>query len=111
MMNDRNNSNNNLLFGIRPILEAIRAGKEIDKLFIQQGLKGELFTELKTLIHQSNTPFQYVPVEKLNRLTGKNHQGVVAFLSEITYQTIEGILPDIFEKGAVPLVLILDRIT
>lgn len=102
---------NELLFGIRAIIEAINSGKEIDKLFLQNGIKGELIGELKELITRNSIPFQYVPVEKLNRLTTKNHQGAVCFVSPITFESIENILPSIYEKGEVPLILILDRIT
>ena len=64
----------NLLFGLRPIIEAIKAGKEIEKLFVQTGLKNELFSELMGLLKLHEIPFQYVPLEKLNRITNKNHQ-------------------------------------
>jgi len=110
-MNFEKGNKNVLLFGTRPIIEAINSGKEIDRVFIQNGLAGENFQELKKLIHQCQIPFQYVPTEKLNRLTNKNHQGVLAYLSSVTYQNVENILPSVFEKGKVPLVLILDRIT
>lgn len=100
-----------LIFGLRPVIEAVRAGKEIDKLFVQSGLKSELSSELMSVLKQFNVAFQYVPVEKLNRLTTKNHQGVAGFISAITYQKIQDILPPLFEAGKVPLVLILDRIT
>ena len=101
----------NLIFGLRPIIEAIRAGKEIDKLLVQNGLKGELVSQLMGLLKQHNIDFQYVPVEKLNRVTSNNHQGVVGYLSTITYHKIKDILPGVFEAGKTPLVLILDRIT
>ncbi len=107
----KDNEKDNLIFGLRPIIEAIRSGKEIDKLLIQSGLKGELVSQLMGLLKQHNVVFQYVPVEKLNRLTLKNHQGVVGYISTITYQKIQDILPAIFEAGKTPLILILDRIT
>lgn len=100
-----------LLFGTRAVMEAIKAGKELDKLLIQQGGNNELLRELMLLVKQQDIPFQYVPIEKLNRLTQKNHQGVVGYLSVVTYHSIENILPGIFEAGKVPLLLILDRIT
>jgi len=100
-----------MLFGTRAVIEAIRADKEVDKLFLQTGLSNELSRELMSLVHERNIPVQYVPIEKLNRLTGKNHQGVVGYLSSVTYQKIEDILPTLFEEGKVPLLLILDRIT
>lgn len=100
-----------LIFGIRPIIEAVKAGKEIDRLFIQVGLKNELYNELMVVLKQHNIAFQYVPVEKLNRLTTKNHQGVAGYISSITYHKIQDIIPTVFEEGKVPLILILDRIT
>ena len=100
-----------MLFGMRPIIEAINAGKELDKIFIQTGLTGELWFELKKLIQKYTIPFQLVPVEKLNRLTSKNHQGIIAYVSLVTYQSVENILPSLFEQGKIPLILVLDRIT
>ncbi len=101
----------NLIYGIRPVIEAVKSSKEIDKLLIQRGLRNNMFYELKKLIKKFNIPFQYVPVEKLNRITSKNHQGIICFLSYISYQQIEDILPTIYEQGEAPLILILDRIT
>lgn len=103
--------NKNMLFGIRPVLEAIEAGKEIDKIMIQQDIHNALINELKQAIKKQNLIYQHVPVEKLNRLTAKNHQGAICFLSEIVYYKIEDIVQGIFERGEVPLVVILDRIT
>lgn len=100
-----------LIFGIRPVIEAVKAGKEIDRLFIQSGLKNELYNELMAVLKHHNVAFQYVPVEKLNRLTTKNHQGVAGFISSISYHKIQDVIPTIFEEGKVPLILILDRIT
>lgn len=102
---------NNLIYGIRPVIEAIRAGKEVDKLFIQNGLKGELIPELRKLINEHQIPYQYVPVEKLNRMIRANHQGVACYISEIAYQPLEVLLMSVFEKGETPLFVILDRIT
>ncbi|MCF8365169.1 MAG: 23S rRNA (guanosine(2251)-2'-O)-methyltransferase RlmB [Bacteroidales bacterium] len=101
----------NLIYGIRPAIESIRAGKEFDKLFIQKGLRGEHIAELFTLLREYQIPFQYVPLEKLNRLTRKNHQGVVGFISAIAFQPIEEVVQMIFEKGETPLILILDGVT
>lgn len=102
---------NQMIFGIRAIIEAIKDGKDIESLFIQRGLTGGLFVELKELLKQYDIPSQQVPIEKLNRITLKNHQGVIAFISPITYQKIEDIIPTIYEEGKVPLILILDGIT
>ncbi|NTW33346.1 MAG: 23S rRNA (guanosine(2251)-2'-O)-methyltransferase RlmB [Bacteroidetes bacterium] len=101
----------NLIFGIRPVIEAIKAGKEIDRVLMQNGLKSENSWELKKLIAELNIPVQYVPIDKLNRVTFKNHQGVICYISEVAYQPLENILPMIFEKGENPFLLICDRIT
>jgi len=102
---------NQMIFGLRAVIEAIKDGKDIESLFIQKGLTGELYGELKDVMRVFDIPSQQVPIEKLNRITLKNHQGVVAFISPITYQKIEDIIPQIFENGQVPLILLLDGIT
>lgn len=111
-MERKNHDNNpNFIFGVHPVLEALRADKDVEKVMIQKGLSNQIFKELRELMSSKHVPFQFVPPEKLNRLTSKNHQGVIAFITEIKFQEIEHILPGIFEKGRVPLVLILDRVT
>ncbi|SEL17035.1 23S rRNA (guanosine2251-2'-O)-methyltransferase [Parapedobacter koreensis] len=102
---------NQHVYGIRAVIEAIDSGKEIESLFVQRGLGGALFLELKQVLKQHDISYQQVPVEKLNRMTRKNHQGVIAVISPITYQRVEDIVPMIYEKGEVPLLLILDGIT
>lgn len=100
-----------MVFGIRAVMEAIDSGKEIESLFVQRGLAGALLQELKQLLKQYDVSYQQVPVEKLNRITRKNHQGVIAVISPITYQRVEDIVPMIYEAGEVPLLLLLDQIT
>jgi len=78
---------------------------------VQRGVGGGLMNELKELLHEYNLTAQQVPVEKLNRITAKNHQGVIAIISPIIYQKIENIIPEIFERGETPLILVLDGIT
>lgn len=102
---------NQMVFGIRAVIEAIDSGKEIESLFVQRGLSGSLLLELKALLKEHNISFQQVPIEKLNRITRKNHQGVIAVISPITYQHIEDILPIIYERGEVPFLLMLDGVT
>lgn len=92
-------------------MEAIESGKEIEKVFLQPNLTSTVAKDLQHKLRENNIQFQYVPLERLNRITGKNHQGVIAYLSEITYQKIEHILPFLFEQGITPLLLILDEIT
>jgi len=99
------------VFGIRPVIEAVEAGKEVDKVMIQRGLQGDLAKQLLRLLKERNIPFQTVPLEKLNRLTRKNHQGVFAFLAEVEYASLFQLLPALFESGRDPLIVVLDRIT
>jgi 23S rRNA (guanosine2251-2'-O)-methyltransferase len=99
------------IFGIRAVLEAIRSGKEIDKVLIRKGLSGELFQELFSEIKSYNILFSYIPDEKLNRITRKNHQGVIAFISPITYHSLENLVPSLFEQGKTPFLLMLDSLT
>ncbi len=106
-----NTKNENMIYGIRAVIETIQSGKDLEKVFIQKGLKSDLIRELQLLINQYKVPLSTVPVEKINRFTRKNHQGVVAFLSPIQYHTIDQLLPSIFESRKTPLILVLDRIT
>jgi len=101
----------NLIYGLHPVIESIKSGKEFDKLFIQKGMRGEHLSELFTLLRENEVPFVHVPIEKLNRLTRKNHQGIVGFVSAIAFQPIEEVVQMIFEKGETPLILILDGVT
>lgn len=100
-----------MIFGLRPVIEAVEAGKTIDKLLVRKGLSGELSTELRDIIRLHRIPVQSVPVERLNRFTRKNHQGVVAFLSPVEFSNLGEIVTQVFEAGQVPLIVVLDRIT
>ena len=106
-----NTEEKNYIFGIRAIIEAVEAGKTIDKLFIQKGLHNDLFAELWKLVREKRINYKHVPVEKINRLTRKNHQGVFAFISPIDFHNIEDVVPALYEQGKNPLILVLDRIT
>jgi 23S rRNA (guanosine2251-2'-O)-methyltransferase len=101
----------NLIFGMRAVIEALNAGKEIEKILLQKGLSNELYNQLRQALKGQTIPLQFVPPEKLKRISDKNHQGVLAYLTEITYYSTEDLLTRIFEKGKTPLLLILDRIT
>lgn len=96
---------------MRPVLEALRSDAQIEKLFIQNGLEGSLFQELRAVIRECNVPYQMVPVEKLNRLTSGNHQGVVATISPIRYHSFVDTIQSLIDKDVVPFVLLLDHIT
>lgn len=99
------------IFGLRPVIEAIKAGKQIDRLLIKQGLQGALYHELMTEVRNHEIVFQIVPVERIELVTRKNHQGVLAWLSVIEYQHIANLLPMIFEKGEDPLIIALDGVS
>lgn len=99
------------VYGINPVVEAIRAGKEVERIFIERQSRSDGIRRLKDLLKEKGIAWTDVPEEKLHRLAGTNHQGVVCFLSEIEYQKTENLLPAIFESGRVPLILILDQVT
>ena len=99
------------IYGIRAVIEALRSDKEIDKVFIKRDLSGETASELISLLKETRIPYQKVPVEKLNRITKKNHQGVIALVSAITYHNLEHLVPQLFEEGRIPFIIILDGIT
>jgi 23S rRNA (guanosine2251-2'-O)-methyltransferase len=99
------------VFGTRAVIEAIKKGKTIDKILIKKGLSNELFHELQLLIKENNISIQSVPIEKINRITRKNHQGILAYISPVVFDNIENVLPGIYESGQDPLLLILDQIT
>ncbi len=101
----------NYIFGIRAVLEAAQAGKDLDKVLVRRGGGSDLLKKLLAVLSKMEIPVQQVPVEKLNRITGKNHQGVIAFLSEVSYLDITTLLPSIFEKGEDPLILLLDGVS
>ena len=102
---------NEMIFGIRAVIEAVEAGKEIDKILIKKDLQGDLAKELFDLIKGRGFFVQRVPVERLNRITRKNHQGVIAFISAVSYQRLGDIIPSLFEEGKVPFIVLLDGIT
>ncbi len=100
-----------MVYGLRPLTEAIAAGKEVEKVFLQKGLDSKTFRELTRLLKNRQIPFQVVPLEKLNRLTRKNHQGVIAYISPIAFYDITQLLPTLYEKGETPFLLLLDKVT
>ena len=105
------NYKNNMVFGIHPVLELIRSQKEIEKVYVQAGTRSPEISEIANSCRANGVPVQYVPMEKMNRLTRKNHQGVVAFICPIEYQNLENVIQMVFEDGRDPLVLMLDRVT
>ena len=100
-----------MIFGIRAVMEAVEAGKDIDKVLVKRELSGDLFMELQQLLRTYEIPLQRVPLERIDRITRKNHQGVIAFTSAVTYQKLEDILPMLYEEGKNPFIVVLDGVT
>jgi 23S rRNA (guanosine2251-2'-O)-methyltransferase len=100
-----------MIFGTRAVIEAVQAGKEVDKILMRRDLQNDLSRELFNIVKTTRIPIQRVPQEKLDRLTRKNHQGVIAFISAVTYQKLEDIVPFLYEEGKNPFILLLDGIT
>ena len=105
------NYKNNMVFGIHPVLELIRSQKEIEKVYVQAGMRSPEISEIANTCRTEGVPVQYVPMEKMNRLTRKNHQGVVAFICPIEYQNLENVVQMVYDDGRDPFVLMLDRVT
>ncbi|BEG98892.1 23S rRNA (guanosine(2251)-2'-O)-methyltransferase RlmB [Bacteroides sedimenti] len=102
---------NEMIFGVRAVIEAIEAGKEIDKILVKKDIQSDLSKELFAALKGTNIFVQRVPVERINRITTKNHQGVLAFLSAVTYYKVEDLVPTLFEEGKVPFFVMLDGVT
>lgn len=101
-----------LIFGLRPVLEALKAGKELDKVLVKQNLTGDLAGELLSELRKLNVNLQYVPTEKLDKISkGGNNQGVVAYISPIEYQNAEDLIINLTDQGKIPLILALDNLT
>ena len=100
-----------MIFGVRAVIEAIQADKEIDKILVKKDIQSELSKELFAALKGRIIPVQRVPVERLNRITRKNHQGVIAFMSAVTYQKTEDLVPFLFEQGKNPFFIMLDGVT
>lgn len=102
---------NDYIYGIRAVIEAIEAGKEIDKLYVKKDLQGELATLLLDLAREHRIVVVRVPIERLNRITRKNHQGAIALLPAVSYARLDYLLPRLYEDGRLPFVVVLDGIT
>jgi 23S rRNA (guanosine2251-2'-O)-methyltransferase len=100
-----------MIYGTRAVMEAVQAGKEIEKIMIQSGLSNDLIKELITLARQRQVPYTFVPQEKLKRLSTKNHQGVLCLLSSVSYASLDNVIDRAYSEGREPLLIILDRVT
>lgn len=104
-------SKSDYIFGIRAVIEAIESGKSIDKVLVRKDLSGELAHELLAKVREYGVLMQRVPQERLNRITMKNHQGVIAMVSPVTYHKLENLLPSLYEEGRTPFIVLLDGLT
>ncbi len=100
-----------MIYGTRAVIEAITAGKEIERVLIQSGLNNELVRELINVAKEHQTPIAFVPAEKLKRLSTKNHQGVICFLSSVSYASLDNIIDRAYSEGREPFLIVVDRIT
>lgn len=100
-----------MIFGIHALIEAIKSGKMIEKIMLRRDMGNQLLRDLLSTADVENIPVQKVPLEKLNQITSKNHQGAIAFISPVEFQKIENIIPILFEQGKNPFVIVLDGIT
>ena len=107
---EKTSSRQQTIYGLRPVIEAIVSGARIERVLIQNGLNSSLLNELRTKIKEQDIPFQYVPVEKLNKMTSGNHQGVVAVIGAVKYHSLVDILEQLAESEA-PLLVLLDHVT
>jgi 23S rRNA (guanosine2251-2'-O)-methyltransferase len=103
--------NKEIIFGRHPVLDAIKAGHTVDKVVVQQGIRGEFEKEVRQLCKTMGIPLTTVPKERMGKWTRGNHQGIIALISAISFYRLEHILPNVFERGEVPLFLVLDGIT
>jgi len=107
----RDKEQSQMIFGTRAVIEAVQAGKDVDKILMRRDLQSDLSRELFRIVKETNIPIQRVPQEKLDRVTRKNHQGVIAFISAVTYRKLEDMVPSLYEEGKIPLIVLLDGVT
>lgn len=100
-----------MIYGTRAVIEAIRGGKEIEKIMIQSGLSNDLIKELIALARNYGVPYTFVPQERLKRVSAKNHQGVICVLSSVVYASLDNLIDAAWREAREPFLLILDRVT
>lgn len=108
---ERSAKDEEFIFGVRSVIEAIRADRAVNKILILKGMQKDLFLELKEALRGGEYQLQFVPIQKLDGITDQNHQGVIAFVSPIEYGKIETVVDELIEAGKKPFILALDRIT
>lgn len=100
-----------MIYGTRAVMEAILAGKEIEKIMIQSSLTNDLIKELISLAREKHVPYTFVPQEKLKKFSTRNHQGVICLLASVTYASLDNLIDRAYSEGREPFLLILDRVT
>lgn len=100
-----------LIYGTRAVMEAILAGKEIEKILIQSGTNNELVRELINTARDHKTPIAFVPAERLKRISTKNHQGVICILASVSYASLDSLIERAYSDARDPFLVVLDRIT
>ncbi len=108
---DNTSASSNMIYGRHPVMEALENGRIFEKVLLLNALRGDFEKRVRSLCKEANVPMQVVPKEKLNSITKKNHQGIIAFVSPIPFYELEDILPMIYEKGETPLIIIVDGVT
>lgn len=99
------------IYGIHAVLEALEAGKDIDKIFLSKTLNEETSKDISARARQLRVPVQRVPVQKIDRITRRNHQGVLAMMAAVTYYRVEDLIPQLFDQGENPFLVVLDGVT
>ena len=99
------------IFGVRAIIECIEANQNIEKVFLLKDQRSPLFKQLENLLREKKVAHSYVPIERLDRFSNKNHQGAVATISPISYRDLEPLIEEVLEKEKAPIFLLLDNIT
>lgn len=105
------NKKSQYLFGMHPVLEAIRSGRKFDKVLLKQGLEGPAFRELLALLQEKEINFQFVPVQKLNHAVKGAHQGVIAYIYQIDYVDMEQLVNNALGRSSNPILVILDGVS
>ena len=100
-----------LIIGRKAVIEAMQTGKQLERIYLQSTVHGEVIEEIRKLADQTQTPINKVPVEKLNNFNVSNHEGCIALIAKVQYQDLQDVISFVVDKGEVPFLLILDGIT
>ena len=111
MGNIENTNNEYYLYGMHPVTDAVRQGRKFERVLLKKGLEGEQFRALLEALQERDIPYQFVPVEKMNRLVKGSHQGVIAYLAQIEYVPFEEMVENALSRKANPVFLVLDGIS